>query len=151
MGYSHFFLFTRIDSKKIQPAKSNKMGWYTYSWARSILMTNFIMSVKNEWYEINSLWTIYELEHFEAHVTSTGKIKEEHEDGEHDDGIFAGAISIQIARGLQSMTERSKKRFMGDLSASKLPPIDVTPWHGHALSTDPARNPSEVDLRDIIL
>lgn len=149
MGYTRFPPFIRLDSKKLQPGKSNKLGWYTYSWSRPILIGNFIHSLQNGWYELNSPWTIYECEHFEAHLTAGGKVKQEHEDGEHDDGIFAAAISIQIARGLQSMTERSKKRFMGDLSASRLPPIDVRPFAGHTFSTSEDKN-GLVSLDDLM-
>jgi hypothetical protein len=125
MGYHRFPPFVRYDSKKIQPAKSNKVGWFTYSWSRPILISSFINTIEQGWYELNSPWTLHECEHFESHHTAAGKVKQEHEEGEHDDGIFAAAISLQVVRGLQTMTDRSKKRFMGDAANSHLPPLDL--------------------------
>ena len=125
MGYHRFFKFQRYDNLK--STKSNKLGWYTFSWSRPILIGSFIDTIEQGWYELNSPWTLHECEHFESHSTASGKIKQEHEDGEHDDGIFAAAISIEIVRGKQSKTDRSKKRFMGDAEASRLPRLDLDP------------------------
>jgi hypothetical protein len=128
MGYQRIFRFARYDNAK--STKSNKLGWYTFGWSRPILMSSFIHAIENGWYELNSPWTLHECEHFESHSTASGKVKQEHEDGEHDDGIFASAISIEIVRGKQTMTERSKKRFMGDAGANALPPLDLKPSPG---------------------
>ena len=128
MGYHRFFRFQRYDNAK--STKSNKLGWYTFAWSRPILIGSFIDTIEQGWYELNSPWTLHECEHFEAHATATGKIKQEHEDGEHDDGIFAAAISLEIVRGKQSKTDRSKKRFMGDSAAARLPAIDLAPTGG---------------------
>jgi len=125
MGYHNFFRFQRYDNAK--STKSNKLGWYTFSWSRPILIGSFIDTIEQGWYQLNSPWTLHECEHFESHSTASGKVKQEHEDGEHDDGIFASAISIEIVRGRQSKTERSKKRFMGDAEASRLPALDLSP------------------------
>jgi hypothetical protein len=125
MGYHRFFRFARYDNAK--STKSNKLGWYTFAWSRPILLGSFIDTLERGWYELNSPWTLHECEHFEAHSTATGKIKQEHEAGEHDDGIFAASISIEIVRGKQSKTDRSKKRYQGDLSADSLPPLDLSP------------------------
>jgi hypothetical protein len=128
MGYSRIFRFGRYDN--IKSTKSNKAGWYTYGWSRPILIGDFIDTLEHGWYELNSPWTLHECEHFETHKTATGKIKQEHEDGEHDDGIFAAAISLQIVRGKQSKTERSHKRFMGDAANARLPELDLGPTVG---------------------
>lgn len=134
MGYQRFFKFQRYDNLK--STKSNKLGWYTFSWSRPILIGSFIDTIEQGWYELNSPWTLHECEHFESHSTASGKVKQEHEDGQHDDGIFAASISIEIVRGKQSKTERSKKRFMGDPSTSALPQLDISPY----ASTFPSRD-----------
>ena len=123
MGYHRIFRFGRYDN--VKSTKSNKAGWYTFGWSRPILIGDFIDTIEHGWYELNSPWTLHECEHFESHSTASGKVKQEHEDGKHDDGIFAAAISIQIVRGKQSKTDRSHKRFMGDAEAGRKPPLDL--------------------------
>jgi len=140
MGYGHFPPFIRYDGKDLKKSKSRKIGWYTNSWSRPILIDSFVHSVQNGWFVINSPWLIDECKHFEIHYTAAGKEKKEHEEGEHDDGLFAAAISEIIVNDLKSMTERSLKRFMGDLSGLTLPAIDVEPFRGHSFSPDPNRN-----------
>jgi hypothetical protein len=125
MGYQRIFRFGRYDNAK--STKSNKLGWYTFGWSRPILINSFIDTIEQGWYRLNSPWTLHECEHFESHSTASGKVKQEHEDGEHDDGIFAAAISLEIVRGKQSKTDRSKKRFMGDADAGRKPPLDLGP------------------------
>jgi hypothetical protein len=135
MGYHNLFRFGRYDN--VKSTKSNKLGWYTFGWSRPILINSFIDTIEQGWYELNSPWTLHECEHFESHSTASGKVKQEHEDGEHDDGIFAAAISLEIVRGKQSKTERSKKRFMGDPDAGNLPLLDTRPYAGQ---TFPSRS-----------
>lgn len=140
MGYGRFHAFIRYDGKDLKKSKSRKMGWYTNSWSRPILIDSFVHSVQNGWYVVNSPWLMEEMEHFEVHYTKAGKEKKEHEDGEHDDGLFASAISEIIVNDIKTMTERSKKRFMGDLSGQALPPVDIEPWRGNRVATGPDAN-----------
>ena len=149
MGYSRFSQFIRYDGKNLKKVKSTKLGWYTNSWSRPILIDSFVHAVQNGWYVVNSPWLIDEMRHFEVHYTASGKEKKEHEDGEHDDGLFAAAISEIIVNDLKSMTERSKKRFMGDLSSKSLPPIDVSRYNGNTFSTKPGSDRT-VSMNDII-
>jgi hypothetical protein len=134
MGYTRFPSFIRYDGKDLKKQKSRKIGWYTNVWSRPILVDSFVHSVQNGWYVINSPWLIDECKHFEVHYTASGKEKKEHEEGEHDDGLFAAAISEIIVNDLKSMTERSKKRF-GAAENQALPPINVEPYRGHTFST----------------
>jgi hypothetical protein len=148
MGYTRFSRFIRYDGKDLKKQKSNKMGWYTNTWSRPILIDSFVHSVQNGWYVVNSPWLIDEMNHFEVHYTASGKEKKEHEDGEHDDGLFAAAISEIIVNDLKSMTERSKKRF-GNAASIALPPIDVGSYSGHTFSS---KSPSDhaISIQDII-
>jgi hypothetical protein len=147
MGYQRFYRFQRYDN--IKSTKSNKLGWFTHPWSRPILIGGFIDTIEQGWYELNSPWTLHECEHFESHATSSGKIKQEHEDGEHDDGIFAAAISIEIVRGKQSKTERSKKRFMGDAEAGRLPALDLSPSAGTLYPTRSLDGYAPLRLEDL--
>lgn len=144
-GYSRFPPFIRLDSKKLRPGKSNKIGWYTNVWSRPILLDGFVHNVQNGWYELNSPWTIFECAHFEVHYTAAGKEKKEHEEGGHDDGIFAAAISITNIRLLEPMAERSTKRFSGE-DKLKRPLLDCTPYSGRKISTLPQKELSLYDL-----
>ena len=80
--------------------------------------------------------------HFEMHLTSTGRPKPEHAEGEHDDGIFAAAISTFIVHDEESRTERTAKRFMGD-PISK-PRLDLGAYAGQRYSTAP-QVPVDID------
>lgn len=149
LGYSRFFRFQRYDGVDISKQRSTRMGWYTTPWSRPLLTDGFVHSIKNNWYRLNSPWTIDECRHYEVHYTARGKEKKEHEEGAHDDGIMAAAISTFIAHDLESMTVRTQKKFMGDLGAKSLPEIDVSPFTGHKFSTKASQNPM-VDYSDIV-
>lgn len=103
--------FVRYDGKKIQKGKATKLGWYTNSWSRPLLLSMYIAAVENGWYKPNSVYLYNELDNFEARQTDSGLTKMEHAEGKHDDRIFASAISYFIAHDLQLMIERTKKRF----------------------------------------
>lgn len=148
MGHGRFPPFIRYDGKSLDKSKSRKFGWYTNSWSRPILVDSFVHSVQNGWYIINSPWLIDECRHFEVHYTAAGKEKKEHDASGHDDGIFAAAISEIIVNDLKSMAERTKKRFMGDLSSQHLPPIDVSPFCGTVVSSRGDR--SQISMNDVI-
>jgi hypothetical protein len=148
MGYTRFPSFIRYDGKDLKKQKSKKIGWYTNVWSRPILVDSFVHSVQNGWYVINSPWLIDECKHFEVHYTASGKEKKEHEEGEHDDGLFAAAISEIIVNDLKSMTERSKKRF-GAADQQALPPINVEKYAGNVFSTKREGNRA-ISMSDII-
>jgi hypothetical protein len=144
-GYSRFPLFTRLDNKKIRPAKSNKMGWFTYGWSRPVLLDPFVHNIQNGWYKLESPWTLYECAHFEVHYTAAGKERKEHEEGQHDDGIFAAAISLTNIRLLSPMAERTTKRFCGEDGLNR-PLLDFTPYSGRRVSIN---QPKPIQLEDL--
>jgi hypothetical protein len=148
MGYSTFHRMVRYDSKRISKARAPKMGWYTTGWSRPLLTTNFVHSTQNGWSQINSPWLIEEMKSFEAHVTSTGRRKLEHEDGAHDDRIFAAAMAIFCPHDLDVIAERSKKRSI--ISAEALPPIDLGQYRGHTVSPAEARGRAQMSLQDVL-
>jgi len=113
MGWptSRIHKFVRYDGKKVQKAKATKLGWYTTSWSRPLLLSMFIAAVENGWYKPNSKFLHGELDNFEARQTDSGLTKMEHADGKHDDRLFAAAISYFIAHDLEKMIERSKRRY----------------------------------------
>lgn len=142
MGYARFHRMTRYDSapKKMRKVKSSKIGWFTYNWSRPILLDTFVVAVQNGWYVVNSPWTIWEMQHWETHLTGGGKEKKVHSEDSTDDGIFANALAFFCPNDLRSLTERTKKKCPGPSEEGSLPPVDIAPWGGLAL---PLRAPKE--------
>ena len=126
MGYSHFHMMSRYDGKnpRRDKAMARKRGFFTGAWARVTLTTSFATWAKNLWLHINSPWLLEEMRTFEAKVTATGREKLEHEDGKHDDRIFAAAMACFAPHDLEPNAERSKKR---SFNPSTLPPLNLQP------------------------
>ena len=147
MGYSRFFRFTRYDSraKDLKKSKGHKIGWFTNSWSRPILTDNFVVAVQNGWYVVNSPWTIWEMAHWETHLTLGGKEKKVHSSESTDDGIFANAMAYFCPNDLATLTKRSKKKFQGTLDEGGLPDIDLGDY-GHRI---PTKVGTQFDLRSL--
>jgi hypothetical protein len=155
MGYptSCFHVFTRQDLTPRQIAvrkrsKSAKHGWYTYGWSRPILTGYFVQCAQNGWIKINSPWLIEEMKQFEVHLTARGRERLEHEEGAHDDRIFAAAMGTFCPHDMDIVAERSKKR-LPDL-ASTLPRIDIAPYTGPVVTAGELRGQRTLSLQDII-
>jgi hypothetical protein len=146
MGYTNFHRMIRYDGKRVNKSRSVKMGWYTFSWSRPLLTGNFVHAAQNGWAEINSPWLIEEMKHFEVHTTSTGKEKLEHEEGEHDDRIFAAAMAIFCPHDLDVLADRSKKRTV---EQTGLPRLDTRPYGGQVITSAQMRE-RPLDLNDLM-
>lgn len=125
MGYTRFHQFVRLDTppKFAKKANSHKQGWFTVSWSRPILTDGFVTDTINDWYVVNSPFTLYEMDHWEVHLTASGKEKKEHSSDCTDDGIFANAMASFCPNDRRTRAERSHKRI--DVAQSGLPPIDI--------------------------
>ncbi len=137
MGYSRFFRMTRYDSrpKDMRKSKSRKTGWFSFSWSRPILTGNFVTAVQNGWYVVNSPWTIWEMQHWETHLTTTGKEKYQHSADSTDDGIFANAMAFFCPNDLASLTERTKRKYQGAETGGMLPQVDLDDYRGQRVSS----------------
>jgi len=124
-GYRRFHRPTRYDGtlKSMNSGSSAKLGWYTSGWSRPILTGNFVTSVQNNWYKINSPYTLWEMDHWEVHFTGS-KEKFEHGDVSTDDGIFANALASFCPKDQQAIAARSKNQFHGEV-AKIHPKLDV--------------------------
>lgn len=152
MGYTNFHRMARYDSapRKIMRQKHGqgaKRGWFTYGWSRPILTGNFVHAVQNGWAEVNSPWLIEEMKHFEVHYTAAGKERLEHEEGEHDDRIFASAMAVFCPHDMDVLAERSKKRIV---ESAALPRIDLAPSAGFVVSAAERAQNSIATLDDLI-
>lgn len=149
MGYSNFHMMGRYDDKN--PAKSkrrsHKRGWYTSGWSRPILTGEFVHWIKNNWSKVNSPWLLEEMKTFEAKVTRTGREKMEHEDGAHDDRVFAAAMAVFCPHDLDPMAQRSKRRYV---ETDSLPPLNLLPYVGATFNPS-TQSQSPLDtIEDII-
>jgi len=126
MGYSRFHKFTRIDvqPKYAKKAESRKEGWFTFGWSRPILTDGFVTDTVNDWYIINSPFTLYEMDHWEVHLTAGGKEKKEHSVDCTDDGIFANAMASFCPNDRKTRALRSTHKRI-DVQSSGLPPLDI--------------------------
>lgn len=158
MGYpvNCFHVFTRYDLTPRQIAlrkksKHAKRGWYTYGWSRPILTGYFVQCAQNGWIEINSPWLIEEMKQFETHITATGKERLEHEEGGHDDRIFAAAMAAFCPHDQDVVAERSKKRLPDYAGPGQLPPVDIGEIaSGFSISAGDLRDTRTLTLTDIL-
>jgi hypothetical protein len=125
MGYSRFHKMTRYDSEPrfMRKSQSRKRGWFTTMWSRPMLTDGFVTFVINGWYVVNSPWTMYEMDHWEVHLTAGGREKKEHSAECTDDGIFANAMCAFCPNDRQTLAKRTAKR-LGD-PRSNLPKVDL--------------------------
>ena len=149
MGYSNFHMMGRYDDKN--PARSKrharKRGWFTWGWSRPILTGQFVHWTKNNWSKVNSPWLLEEMKTFEVKVTKSGKEKMEHEDGSHDDRLFAAAMACFCPHDLDPMAQRSKKRF---LESSVLPRLDLSPYQPHTYNPSTLHETIVPTIEDLV-
>lgn len=60
-GWRNFHPWFRIDSRRIQPGKAHKEGWFTNSWSRRQIMAYLIKNIRDSTIVINSSSLIKEL------------------------------------------------------------------------------------------
>lgn len=147
MGYTNFHRMTRYDSKRVNKNRASKLGWYTFGWSRPLLVGNFVHAARNGWAEINSPWMINEMRHFEVHLTARGKERLEHEEGEHDDRLFAAAMAIFCPHDMDTLADRSKKR---SLETTSLPTLDITPYRGQIITPSQLHQSREMTFDEIL-
>jgi hypothetical protein len=129
MGFSRFHKMIRYDSKpsRMRKQDSHKEGWYTFGYTRSLLTDTFVTWVQNNWYKINSAYTIWEADHWEVHYTkASGKTKYEHSEESTDDGLFANALAAFCPNDVKMQANRSAKQWRGD-EGQPVPKLDVGP------------------------
>ncbi len=128
LGYplGRMFRFGRYDGVELKQ-KTNKVGWFSTGWSRPMLIGKFVHVVKNNWYELNSPFTIEECRQFEIHYTESGKEKLEHARKSWDDGIFGTSIAYFIVHDQDSLAENARKQVRGPDSELVLPDVDLEP------------------------
>jgi hypothetical protein len=122
-GYKRFYKFSRLDGKnpKQDQKKSNREGWFTFSWSRTFMLGMYKNAVENHWFKLNSPFLLRnEIPAFQIDRTAGGKTRFDHESGKHDDRIFASAIAYIIFNDTESMSRRVERKFMGETKELEL-------------------------------
>jgi len=151
MGYGNFHRFSRLDNipRKIMKLKktTNKRGWYTYGWSRPILTGHFVKFIRDGWATVNSPWLLEEMRHFEVHYTAGGKERMEHEEGQHDDRIFAAAMAIFCPHDMDVLADRSKKRID---EPAQLPRVDLSDYAGTVIAGAQLRESRVQSIEEVL-
>ena len=130
MGYSRFHKMTRYDSRPedMRKHKAHKVGWYSFGWSTPLLNDGFVTYVKNDWYKVNSPYTLYEMDHWEVHTKGEdGKVKFEASEDTTAYGLSANALAAFCPNDLRSLAERTLKRRMDFSGQRKKPVLDLNP------------------------
>lgn len=129
MGYRRFHKMTRYDTDprnmNARKAAGGRVGWFSTGWSTPMYTGTFVVWVRNGWYQVNSPYTIWEMDHWEQHLTVAGKSKYLSSDESTDAGVLANAMAAFCVNDMRSMAERTMKRcYDGRGAKAKL---DLTP------------------------
>lgn len=91
MGWKEFHHWVRYDRKKINPKRSDRLGWATVPWSRALLMSWCIKYLRDGWVDINSPWFVEEMQ---ALVQDDYAQQLKAEYGEFDDRFMAFGIAL---------------------------------------------------------
>jgi intein/homing endonuclease len=103
-GYHNFHPWVRIDNKRIQPGKANKIGVYTSGWFRKQIMDWILVFLRDRKIDINSPYLVGEMEALEADEYSQA-LKAAY--GAHDDRLMALGFIIVSLYQLEIMRGQS--------------------------------------------
>lgn len=122
MGFTWHHVDVSYDNKVVKENKGNKQGWYTREYNRHLLMDRYIEAVRGGWIKLNSRWLIEECKTLERKTMSSGKTRQEHQKGKHDDRVLASAISYFSRHALDVLAERAQRKY--SKPSGKLPPVN---------------------------
>lgn len=127
-GFRNHHKFRRYDIKTLRVIQTTHSpeGWFTNEWSRPMLLNAFKNAVENGWFEVNSRWLLEEIKGFEQSSTESGKTRMDHQQGKHDDRIFAAAMSYFTLHDMDVMAERAKKRY--SKAQDEGYEVDYSPW-----------------------
>lgn len=112
MGMKRHHVMIAYDRKtnKPKPTQHSRLGFFTGSWSRPMLLNVFRYAVENGWIILHSPFLLEEMKDFEIN-TDGAKPRLDHQKGKHDDRIFAMAMAYFTMHDLDIMIERAKKKF----------------------------------------
>ena len=126
-GWGNFHIWTRLDNKKVRLAQANKLGWFSNSWARAMMMDYAIKALRDEFIDINSPYFVDEMADLERdeYRQSLKAVF-----GGHDDRFIALGqvfISLHLMELRGSMTSTAERR-MGIKAANAMDPVYQPGW-----------------------
>lgn len=122
MGFTWHHVDVSYDAKVVKENKGQKQGWYTREYNRHLLMDRYIGAVRGGWIIIHSRWLIEECRTLERKTMSSGKTRQEHQSGKHDDRVLASALSYFSRHALDVLADRAKRKYAKP--SGKLPPVN---------------------------
>jgi hypothetical protein len=148
-GWGNFHIWTRLDNKRIKLAQANKLGWFSNSWARAMMMDYAIKALRDEFVDINSPYFVDEMADLERdeYRQSLKAVF-----GGHDDRFVAFGqvfISLHLMEIRGNMTSTAEKR-MSLKAQSGLDPVYSPGWQ----ATDERRpwsNLQELEERALMI
>lgn len=60
-GYWNFHPWLRYDKKRVRVKDAHKMGWFSNSWSRAMMMDYIIRALKDDWIDVNSPYFVDEM------------------------------------------------------------------------------------------
>ena len=105
-GWRNFHMWVRYDRKRSPESHASRIGWYTNSWSRPMMMDMLIDAINNGWLDINSSWFIDEMADLELELEKQ-KVMAAY--GAHDDRIMAKAM---VLFSLHASETRHKDRWV---------------------------------------
>lgn len=126
--------FVPLDKTTFRPVqgKTGRPGFWTTAWSRPMLLSFYTSAVENGWYEVKSKFLKSEIEKSEVKTMASGRTRVDHTSGEHNDRMFASALSFWTMHDAEVLAEWSKRRY-NSVSGKPLT-IDYSPAGVEALN-----------------
>lgn len=113
MGFLDHHVMLRIDKKGVvTPDSGHSEGWWTRQYSRPYLLDRWVDAVNTGWMVLNDPIVIRQLATFVRKYTGEqGKSEMIHEQGGHDDNIFASAMGWTTFHELENSSARIQSRW----------------------------------------
>ena len=108
--YDHHIMHFYDDKGNINTEKGHKEGWRTVAWSRDILLQKFVNYVTGGWIKINDPVCIRQMKTFMRRL-KLGRATMGHDNGEHDDNIFANAMALITAHDIEDEGKRIESKY----------------------------------------
>ena len=154
LGYGNFYVWEVADAASPEKRRTTKIGWYTSPRTRPMLLSSFHAAITQQDpitglpdYILNSPVTRGELRHL---VTPDVLANAEHARGQHDDSLFAAAISYYVAWRLaggesEPIAERRRRRSLQQHQQDDADAAVGRDWRNSAVTADEADHAVEDD------
>ena len=115
-GWSNFHPWIRYDSKRLRPQDAHKLGWFTNSWSRAMMMDMLLKAVRDEWIDVYSPYFVDEMADLERDEFKQSLSAAY---GGNDDRIIAGAIvffslhALELKSGQPMIASQRKAKQAG--------------------------------------